>query len=60
MNKFLVTHRDILATIFGIVAGVSGVLMANQVIDSTIGGSINGIAIVLLGAITNHGIPRKI
>ncbi len=51
-------HRDDLATFFGAVAGICGVLVANNVIDSTIGGTIGGVATVLLGAISNHGVNQ--
>ncbi len=58
-------HRDDLATlfgaiagIFGAIAGICGVLVANGLINPTIGGSIGGIATVFLGVITNYGVNQ--
>lgn len=51
-------HRDDLATLFGAIAGICGVLVANGLINPTIGGSIGGIATVFLGVITNYGVNQ--
>lgn len=51
-------YRDDLATIFGAIAGICGVLVANGVINPTIGGSIGGVATVLLGVIANYGVNQ--
>lgn len=59
MNKFIKRHRDELATSFGALAGICGVLVANGVLDPDIGGSVGGVATVLLGAISNYGMDRN-
>jgi hypothetical protein len=45
---------DSLATILGIIAGVSGVLVEFEVIPQKIGGAIGGIATIALGYIVQR------
>lgn len=51
-------YRDDLATFFGAIAGICGVLVANNAISPTIGGTVGGIATVLLGVIANYGVNQ--
>lgn len=52
--KFDKQQLDRLATFLGAVAGICGVLVANDVLPPKIGGSVGGIATVLLGIITQR------
>lgn len=45
---------DILASVFGAVAGIATVLGTQQVIDSKIAGTVGGISTVLLGVIAQR------
>jgi hypothetical protein len=47
-------YREDLATFFGAIAGICAVLVANGFLDAAIGGTIGGIATVLLGSISNY------
>lgn len=52
--RFSKKQLDFLATLLGAIAGISGVLVANDAISPKIGGSIGGVATVLLGIITQR------
>lgn len=49
--QFNKNQLDQLGTIFGAIAGIATVLTTQGVIDSKVGGSISGIATVLLGIV---------
>ena len=51
LNKY---QLDLLATIFGAVAGICGVLITQEVGDRKIVGTVGGCATVLLGIITQR------
>lgn len=55
MKRIITSHREDLATLFGLIAGICGVLKANGVGDLTLIGTIEGSAIVALGMVTNYG-----
>lgn len=46
-------HLDFFSTLCGLIVGVSGVLVANGVVNPKIGGTVGGIAGVCLGYLTN-------
>lgn len=45
---------DRLGTLLGLIAGISGVLVSNQVVDPKVGGTVSGIATVFLGVVVQH------
>lgn len=51
LNKW---QLDFLSTVFGLTAGISGVLVANQMITPQIGGTVGGISTVFLGYLTQR------
>ena len=51
LNK---AQLDFLSTLFGIIAGISGVLVVNGYLDAKLGGTIGGISTVLLGYVTQR------
>ncbi|MBW4592442.1 MAG: hypothetical protein KME46_05865 [Brasilonema angustatum HA4187-MV1] len=51
LNK---NQLDVLGTFLGVVAGVSTVLSTQGVIDQKVGGSVGGIATVLLGVVVQR------
>lgn len=55
-KKLNFTKKDLdkIATLLGLVAGISGVLGANDVIDSKTAGTVSGIATVCLGYLVQH------
>lgn len=46
LNKW---QLDFLSTVFGLSAGISGVLVANEVVSPKVGGTIGGVSTVILG-----------
>lgn len=54
MIKFNKKQLDILASVFGLIAGVSGVFVVNDVAPKKLWGTTGGIATVLLGYITQR------
>ncbi|BAY46567.1 hypothetical protein SAMD00079811_41790 [Scytonema sp. HK-05] len=51
LNK---NQLDLLGTVLGVVAGVSTVLTTQGVINAKVGGSVSGIATVLLGVVVQR------
>jgi hypothetical protein len=51
LNK---NQLDLFGTVLGLVAGVSTVLTTQGVIDQKVGGSVSGIATVLLGVVVQR------
>lgn len=51
LNK---NQLNLLGTIFGAIAGISGVLGTNEVISPKIAGAVGGTAMVLLGIVTQQ------
>lgn len=51
LNK---NQLDLLGTVLGVVAGISTVLTTQGVIDQKVGGSVSGVATVLLGVVVQR------
>lgn len=51
LNK---NQLDMLGTFFGVIAGISGVLVTQQVGNPKIAGTVGGIATVLLGVVVQR------
>ena len=51
LNKY---QLDLLATIFGAIAGICGVLVTQEVGDRKVTGTVGGVATVILGIITQR------
>ena len=51
LNKY---QLDLLATIFGAIAGICGVLVTQDVGDHKVTGTVGGVATVMLGIITQR------
>ncbi|MEI2582177.1 hypothetical protein [Scytonema sp. PRP1] len=51
LNK---NQLDLLGTILGVVAGISTVLTTQDVINAKVGGTVSGIATVLLGVVVQR------
>ena len=51
LNKY---QLDLLATIFGAIAGICGVLATQEVGDRKVTGTIGGVATVLLGVVSQR------
>lgn len=47
--RFNKWQLDFLSTILGLSAGISGVLVANEIIPPKIGGTVSGVSTVILG-----------
>ncbi|MBD2526665.1 hypothetical protein [Nostoc sp. FACHB-133] len=56
LNK---NQLDLLGTLLGVIAGISTVLTTQGVIDQKVGGSISGIATVLLGIVVQRPADAK-
>lgn len=51
LNKY---QLDLLGTVFGLVAGICGVLITQEVGDRKVTGTVGGVATVLLGVVTQR------
>lgn len=51
LNKW---QLDFLSTLFGLIAGISAVLVTYEVVPPKLGGTVGGISTVLLGCITQR------
>ena len=51
LNKY---QLDLLGTVFGLIAGLSGVLVVQEVGDRKVVGTVGGFATVLLGIVTQR------
>lgn len=51
LNKW---QLDFLSTVFGLIAGISAVLVTHEIIPKKIGGTVGGISAVLLGYLTQR------
>ncbi len=51
LNKY---QLDLLATIFGAIAGICGVLVTQEVGDRKVTGTVGGVATVLLGVVSQR------
>jgi len=50
---------DDLSTLCGLVSGICTVLVSNQVISTKVGSTVGGIALVILGFLTNKTATRS-
>lgn len=50
---------DRIATMLGLIAGISGVLGANGIIDSKVAGTVSGVATVCLGYVVQRPIDTS-
>lgn len=60
MFKLNKSQLDSIATLLGLVGGIATILTTNYMIDANLGGTISGIAFLLLGVVTNHPASQKI
>ena len=51
LNKY---QLDLLATIFGVIAGICSVLVTQEVGDRKVTGTVGGVATVLLGVVSQR------
>lgn len=59
MLKLNKQQLDFIATVLGVIGGIATVLGTNQVIDGKIAGSVSGVSLVLLGAVTQRPATAK-